>query len=218
MTTINEKEKHMLRSILAHPMADMLISGFEKEAESLAVKLNKKKIDKKAKIESFTLKHFVFEMAVGNGSIIVTSTIPPNPKRNYSCEVCYTEKKEYLRFMHYLLNMNAFYGNRLSAYATANGDSFNVCEADWVERTYDINSNSLRFDSTSIYEEVGTWTRIRPSRLEEIVAMLVPRLFEEYPDELKTFGVELQSLYDKWQTMEKGMWNKVFHEPSATTK
>ncbi|MEX3625371.1 hypothetical protein [Viridibacillus arvi] len=209
MTTINEKEKAMLRSVFAHPLAEQLFSGFEKEMESLAAKINKKRIDKKTKIEPFILKHFVFETTKDNGSIMVTSTNPPKESRHYTCEVKYEDKHSYIEFMRYLIKMNDFYGNQLSAYQKPYGDEFNVCETDWVERTFTIGAICLRFDSTPIYEEVGTWTRIRPSRLGEIVAMLIPRLFIDYPGDINSFGEDVKQLYKMWMVMDKSSENKV---------
>lgn len=208
-TTINEKEKNMLRVLLSHPLAGQILSGFEKEVETLTTKINKKRIDKKVKIEPFILKHFTFKMVNENGSILVTSSIPPDPKRNYSCSVSYEDKESYLAFLKYLLQMNEFYGNPLTSYQRTYGDEFNVCEADWVERTYSINSTTMRFDSTSIYDEVGVWTRIRPSRLTEMIAMIIPRLFLDYPEEIASCGEDVEKLYTMWRTMDKSRENKV---------
>lgn len=207
MTTVNEKEKEMLHHILAHPMFSMIMDEkYEKQLDSLRNKISKKKIDKHAKIDSLSLidyrnQEFTFELAKENGSLLVIAT-----KESERLAVDFYFKwssEQLIEMVNYFYKLLLFWGEELQMpYHKGYSEEFNVYEKE-IERTFSVGPSTFYFICYTNNSKDDNWTRIRPSRMREVVRMMIGYIFldEKNQDLIPTLDSDIQKIYPKWKEL-----------------
>lgn len=213
---LNKEQQEVLKALLDAPSLEAM-SMFENAEEllgQLRSKVNKKKIDKKAKLPSQTFvdtkgKELAFTPRKDNGAMILKAN-----KENYPADY-----KDYFRF-NWDFETFISIANFLHDYAIFTGDhEYEVCQVayceefnvfkDGVERSIDINGSKMSFICYTGDANDNDWTYLLPNRVKGVLRIMVAYIFlhEKLNEYFETLHVDIQGMYNGW--LEAGIQKSV---------
>lgn len=214
---LNAEQVKYLKDFLDNP--SLQIKGIYKNAEELSQelksKLNKKKIDKKAKLPSLNLtdksgKEFSLSPGEDNGTIIITinkETYPVTKGFDGRYDIEWNFKTG-IEIANYLHEYAIFTGDDdYTPNKDGIGDELHVFK-DEVERTVDFYASNLSFicytDKTD-----DNWTYLVPGNVKNVLKMMVAYIFlhNELETHLSLLHPEIQLKHNEWSLEQQEQLN-----------
>ncbi|WP_336770200.1 hypothetical protein [Bacillus bombysepticus] len=205
---LNDAQVKYLKDFLDNPSLQLkgLYKNSEDLTQELKSKLNKKKINKKAKLPSINLidksgKKFTLSPRKENGAIIITINKETYPQTKgfdgrYKIE---WDFKVGIEIANYLHEYAIFTGdNDYTPNKDGIGDEIHVFK-DEVERTVDFYASNLSFicytDNTD-----DNWTYLVPSNVKNVLKMIVAYIFlhKELEPHFTLLHPEIQLKHNEW--------------------
>ncbi|GAB6450351.1 hypothetical protein bcgnr5390_13820 [Bacillus luti] len=205
---LNDEQVKYLKDFLDNP--SLQIKGIYENAEELSQelksKLNKKKIDKKAKLPSLYLtdksgKEFSLSPRGDNGAIIITINKETYPQTKgfdgrYNIQ---WDFKAGIEIANYLHEYAIFTGdNDYLPNKDGIGDELHAFKDD-VERTPDIHGSNLSFICYTDKAD-DNWTYLVPGNVRNVLKMIVAYIFlhKELDSHFSSLHPEIQLKHKEW--------------------
>lgn len=181
---LNESQKNIFKALLDYPSLQVLndFEDAEQLIQELKSKVNKKKIDKKAKLPSATFydihnRELSFSPCKDNKAIIIKANKSNFPAKygghfNFEWNI-----ETLIEIANYLHNYSIFTGdNDYNVYQTAYVEEFNVFK-DEVERSINVSGSTLSFICYTGDETDDDWSYLLPNRVKEYLRIIVAYIF-----------------------------------------
>lgn len=181
---LNDSQKTFLKALLDYPSLQVLndFEDAEQLIQELKSKVNKKKIDKKAKLPSATFydKHnreLSFYPRKDNGAIIIKANKANFPAKFGGHFIFEWDIETIIEIANYIHNYAIFTGdNDYKVHQTAYVEEFNVFK-DEVERSINVSGSGMSFICYTGDETDDDWTYLLPNRVKEYLRIIVAYIF-----------------------------------------